>query len=626
MSGQTIRHRSDIDGLRAVAILPIVLFHAGVEQLSGGFIGVDIFFVISGFLISGILLRELGAGTYSLLDFYRRRVVRILPALLGMLLLVLAASLVLLMPSEIEKLGTASAATAAFVANIYLWKDVNYFADAAEARPLLHTWSLGVEEQFYIFFPPFLFLLFRLLRGHLTLAIAAVTLASLAVSAWASFRSPAIGFYLLPGRVWELGLGTLVALGAFPAVTALWLRQGLALAGAALILAGLVLITETATFPFPWALLPCVGTALLLAYGESTPVGRALSLAPMRWIGLISYSLYLWHWPLITFYRLIYGYTLRPADTVLLVAGSVLLGALSYYLLEQPFLRRFRTRGRSGAIVVAGGLAIVATIAVSLFVSTRADALRQLPAEAQRIADFDRYSGTPAEIAQFREGTCFASSTHNSYDTATCLIPAAGRPNAILIGDSHAAQLAQPLADRFPGYHWLQGTASGCLPTIRTTGTARCVDVIRKSYAAIEAGGVDQVVIAGRWRPRVVDELVETVRWLRGRGVALTVIGPVVEYDGSFPLLLARATMAGSPEAVVRLRLMERVTMDDHLRSMMQQAGARYYSLQQAECPAGRCKLLADDGTPVHFDYGHLTRAGANDLLAGLTLPPAAGR
>lgn len=288
-----MKHRYDIDGLRAVAVLPIVLFHAGVAAIQGGFIGVDIFFIISGFLITSIIMKELETGRFSILGFYRRRIVRIFPALFLLIGVVLLAGCLLMLPTEVDALGKSAAATAAFASNIYFWATADYFATSAELKPLLHTWSLGVEEQFYIFFPLLVVLLVRFARLALRWVILVLTVLSFGVSLYLASRNPDAGFYLLPSRAWELGLGALVALGAFPAVRSRRGRDALSLIGIALIVAGYVLIDSARPFPAPWALFPCLGTALLIAYGETAVTARVLEMPPMRWIGAISYSLYL---------------------------------------------------------------------------------------------------------------------------------------------------------------------------------------------------------------------------------------------------------------------------------------------------------------------------------------------
>jgi len=610
-------HRNDIDGLRAVAILPILLFHAGLTQMSGGFIGVDIFFVISGFLITSIIVREAKTGAFSLATFYKRRVVRIFPALFVTLALVLLAGCLLMLPSEVAPLGESAAAAGGFVSNIYFWKTADYFAGSADLKPLLHTWSLGVEEQFYIFYPLMIMFVLRFLKRWLALAIGLVTLGSFAVSLVLVVIGPNAAFYLLPSRAWELGIGGLVAVGAFPVLRGAWLRALAPLLGAVLIAAGLAFIRADSPFPAPWALLPCLGAALIIAYGEGSFVGRALSIQPLRWIGAISYSLYLLHWPIIAFYRLQTGISLTPVESSCLVAASIAAAALSYYLVEQPVLRRFRT-GPAGKILGVGTVALAAGLAASAVVAVNADNWRTYTPEAKRIMSYARYVGTEEHTYQYRPDRCFIESTsRRGFDRAFCLKHSPDKPNLVVLGDSHAAQYWRAIALRFPDKNVMQATASGCRPTLHTQGEKRCTDLVGYVLGDFLArGGADAVVLSGRWKDSDVANLVETVRFLKSKHIPVTVIGPTVEYDGEFPEILARALLQDGRGSVSTLRLTQPKTMDEKLGALMKAEGVPYVSEQNIECPADRCMAFAPGEVPFHFDYGHMPLSAARYVIS----------
>ena len=264
--------RADIQGLRAIAVIAVVLYHADGGLLPGGFVGVDIFFVISGFLISGILMNELDRGVYSLAGFYRRRVRRLFPALYVMLAVVLAGGSILLPPGALRELGHTAVTTVFFVSNFDFLKLSEYFAGNSQLKPLLHTWSLAVEEQFYIFFPPFLALLWWRWRKHFRLIILMVAVISLAVSAWAVRRHPSAAFYLAPSRVFELLIGVLVARAASVIVT---------------------------------------------------------------FLGDISYSLYLWHWPFLVFGRYFFAAPLTGPQAGVLILASMAAASVSWKFIEQ---------------------------------------------------------------------------------------------------------------------------------------------------------------------------------------------------------------------------------------------------------------------------------------------------
>ncbi|MEH3106949.1 MAG: acyltransferase family protein [Sphingomonas fennica] len=612
-----MKHRGDIDGLRAVAVLPIVLFHAGVSALQGGFVGVDVFFVISGFLITAIITREMAADRLSIGDFYHRRIVRIFPALVVLLAAVLLIGTQRLLTGELVGLARSAAAAMAFVSNIFFWTNADYFAGAAEAKPLLHTWSLGVEEQFYLFYPWLLLVLRRLAPRHVGPAVLAITLLSFAASLIVTARMPTTAFYLLPTRAWELGIGALVALGLAPRLASPAAREAAATAGLVLIAAAILFVRAVAGFPAPYAALPCFGAALVIAYGAETRIGALLALPPLRWIGAVSYSLYLWHWPIITFYRLETGMALNGAETVALVALSLLAAAVSYYLVEQPCLRRWR-QAPGRPVLVAGGAAVAAVAGAALLVDGGAAAIAQEPAAVARVAAYTDYRALPQYAYQFRKGPCFIGEGQ-AFDEAGCLRLDPARPDVLLLGDSHAAQYWRALALAFPHVNVMQATASGCRPVVRAEGAARCTELVdRVLRQAVRRPGTAGVVLAGRWQAGEADRLADTVRRLRRLGLPVTVIGPTVEYDGEMPQLLARAMLQQDMAGMAWLRTAGRDALDRRLARLVEGAGGTYLSEIAAECPAGRCRLLDREGGPYHFDYGHLTLAASRDIVARL--------
>src|SRR5207248_6169363 len=297
------KYRPEIDGLRALAILPVVLFHYRAPGFQGGFVGVDVFFVMSGYLITGLVQSEMQCGTFSLAQFYERRVRRIFPGLFAMLAVVSIAAYVLLFPADLVRYAQSLFATALFGANFEFWREAGYFDTFANQKPLLHLWSIAVEEQFYLLFPALLILLRHAAPRLRIAAVGFVFIASFALGAWGVGAAPVATFYLLPARAWELMLGALLALGAVPAFRTRMASETLAALGLVLIGASMFAFTPATPFPGPAALLPCAGAALVIhaADPQRTFVGRALGVRPLVFIGLISYSLYLWHWPVFVF-------------------------------------------------------------------------------------------------------------------------------------------------------------------------------------------------------------------------------------------------------------------------------------------------------------------------------------
>ena len=614
-----MQYRNDIAGLRALAVLPILLVHAGLDAIPGGFVGVDIFFVISGYLISRIILKEMDGDRFTLAGFYRRRALRILPALLALLVVVLAVGWWRLFPQDIRDLSWSAAATALSGSNLWFWRTVNYFGDA-ELTPLLHTWSRGVEEQFYIFYPLLLLALHRWLPKRIVPALWAIVAASLALAfAFTMTNKAAFAFYMLPTRAWELGLGALVATGGFPALTGR-IKAAAAWTGLALVIASLFVITEDSSFPAPWALLPCIGTALLIAYGEGGGTARLLSLAPMRFVGDISYSLYLWHWPVMSFWRFERGMTLDAGEMAATIALSFVLAILSYRLIERPFLDR--GRGWVTPRILWSALATMLAVAgAAALLAMQASSARIADPKIERILTYLDYDFSPEAKLQFKSGLCMADSINPRFDVARCATLRPDRPNVMILGDSHAGQVVQAIAERLPDVHVMQVNGSGCRPVWPTAGAKRCTEVMEIGFGMLPGEGrLDRVILSARWKQEEMAGVLRAVRHFRDRGVAVTVLGPSVEYDEPLPRLLARA-VARDDLAVARAgRAAGPMALDRLMAGPVRAAGATYISMQDLECPVGVCPLFAADGAPFHFDYGHYTLPASRQIVAALPL------
>lgn len=371
----SLNYRPDIDGLRTIAVVPVVLFHANVAGFTGGFVGVDIFFVISGFLITTIIHRELAEGRFSILRFYERRARRILPALFAVMVASLIAGWFILVPVDYDKMGQSIFSALLFVSNMWFWRNSGgYFDGATDYLPMLHTWSLAVEEQFYIFFPLLLMLLHKIGRRLLLPVIVLLVAGSLVVAIWATPRMPSAAFYLLPTRIWELGIGSLLALGLLPTAAPKALREAVGALGLVGVLAPVFVYDGSTVFPGLAALPPVLGAAALIWAGTAGPVlaSRLLALRPMVWIGLISYSLYLWHWPIMAFLRnRLFTVELEPMWQVATVLASFAAGWISWRFIERPFRVPVRAGGMgqgrifalSGAgMAVLGGLAVAVSL------------------------------------------------------------------------------------------------------------------------------------------------------------------------------------------------------------------------------------------------------------------------
>lgn len=334
-------YRRDIDGLRALAVLPVILFHAGFETFSGGFVGVDVFFVISGYLITTIILSELEQGKFSIVNFYERRARRILPVLFLVILVCIPFAWFWLLPSDMNDFSQSVAAVSLFVSNILFWRESGYFDTAGELKPLLHTWSLAVEEQYYVLFPLFLMLFWKLAKRWVFVTLGLVFVASLALAQWAAYAKPAAAFYLLPTRGWELLIGAFAAFYLSDANRKEFDRGFSEVGGwlgVALIFYAVFTYNKTTPFPGLYALVPTLGTVLIILFStQQTTVGKFVGNKAFVGIGLISYSTYLWHQPLFAFCRHISMADPSPILFSILIFLTLLLAYLSWLYVETPF-------------------------------------------------------------------------------------------------------------------------------------------------------------------------------------------------------------------------------------------------------------------------------------------------
>ena len=643
--GAFLKHRSDIDGLRAVAVLPVLTYHAGFSQTPGGFVGVDVFFVISGFLITGIVAGELGRGQgLSLAGFYERRIRRIFPALFAMLAVTTLAVSLLLTPGEVVRYAGTLISAIFSVSNVQFWLGTNYFDAGAHEMPLLHTWSLAVEEQFYLMMPLALAWLWS--RAKTTdngaapdaapgvprgvrLGLALVAAVSFAWGCWGAFFQPSASFYLLHTRAWELALGALLAVGAVPLIHNRWVREVLAVAGLLAIAAAVVLYNAETPFPGFAALAPCLGAAAILHAGAyrnapQTWTARLLALPPMVFFGLISYSLYLWHWPVIVLQRASFflGEGLDPKlEKLLLVAVSIALAWISWRFVERPFRNRHWLSRR--AVFVWGGVAMAAMTAVALLLIAAGGFPGRMSEQANRDAGYLAQDGS----LTMRDPACMAGiGLRSEVDAARCLTIDPGKVNLLLLGDSHAAHLWAGLHRALPEANILQASAGGCRPTWPSdSGDRICRDHLQRIFENWLPGHrPDAVILAARWEPKDIKALVATLDLLRERGVPVILIGPVPRYDQALPRLLINAQTRADPGLPARHLMAIAPAADRRLAAVAAERALPYVSLYQQLCPAGEpCLTRTPGGAPMQYDGGHLTLEGS--LALGDLLAPSLG-
>lgn len=615
-----IDYRSDVEGLRAVAVLSVVAYHLDGGWLPGGFVGVDIFFVISGYLITALLLRRISMQRYSIANFYAARVRRIFPALFVVLAASTGACYLALPPQDALEFGRTLRSTALFYSNIEFSRQTGYFDGAAELKPLLHTWSLAVEEQFYLLFPPLLAVAATRLRPMLQAVLVGCAVLSLALSVHWAAKYPTLGFYSSFSRAHELLIGAWIA-AASPHIARPALCHGLSLVGVALLAGPLLLYSSQIPFPGAYALLPCLGAALLIVTGSGhrTLAARALSLPPMRFVGAISYSLYLWHWPVIVFSR--HALQREPAlvEKGLLFALMIALAALSWRFVERP-ARSTRLPVRS--ILALGGAAMLVTVAVSASV------------EVSRGFDhrFDQRSKDYFAAARDfnpRRSECHASDATPLEYAASCVFGAEGqaaRPVIAVWADSHGAELAPALGAALTLDHMpvAEITYSSCPPTIgfAPPKIAGCVKHNNRTLQAIASdSGIHAVVLVAHYgfyathdAAGLLSGLENSIRSLRVAGKQVVVVAPVPTYDYPVPQALGmRALWKPGEEQHGKLRSQHEhkyALVLNGLRAMQSRIDFTIYDPADFLCATGTC-MTTISGQSLYFDSHHLSMTGA---------------
>lgn len=617
-------YKPEIDGLRAIAVLSVLLFHLGVPVVDGGFSGVDIFFVISGYLITSILMRDLNEGSFSIATFYRRRALRILPALSLVLVVTLILGREVLLPSEMATLGQSIIAALLFASNIFFWSELDYFTPDAKENPLLHTWSLGVEEQFYILVPILLWLLFRYARRWLVPLFALSVVISFGLAAYAVEPMPRASFYLLPTRYWELGVGSLLAMLSTRFTATGLLAHGLGALGLALVGAGIFWLTSDSIFPGPWASLPVFGAAALIAAGGQSFTGRLLSLAGPVWIGKISYSLYLWHWPLIVLWKLRTDPTLSALEMLCIGLLSIVLAALSTRFVEQPF--RHLPKTLTNARVLWPSLAVlVLGSGIGWGLSQMPQALRSYPAQVVALDGYADYFDQPEFRSRWQYHRCHLdprSGGFRAFDAENCLTQDA-RPTVLVFGDSHAAHIWRGLAEARPDLNVIQASSTNCRPLPTHAPNTFCGRLSRFIYDDwLPTHQPEMVILSGVWRDKELPALSEGIHTIQAAGVPqVVVLGDTVTYEAKLPKILARRALFEDNEQQ-KLQAHLRAgqwARNSHLREVVETANAKYIDLLAMICPKGpqSCQAWVDE-VPLLFDSNHYTAEAAEKLGANI--------
>ncbi|WP_162683483.1 acyltransferase family protein [Rhodobacteraceae bacterium DSL-40] len=650
MSEEKLKYRPEIDGLRAISVISVIIFHAGFSAPRGGFLGVDIFFVISGFLITTIIINDLDSGGFSFLKFYERRARRILPALIVVTLCCLPFAWLWLLPEDMKNFSQSLVGVATFTSNVIFWRETGYFDTAADLKPMLHTWSLAVEEQYYIIFPIIMILIFRLGRRFASASLIAMFVVSLAGAEWAAYNAPSANFYLLPTRGWELLIGSFSALYLHNRRRRSRHRIPAAIAEIfGLLMIGIALFVYTKDTPHPsaYTLLPTLGAALIIIFSRpGSPVQRILGSRLLAGIGLISYSLYLWHFPVFAFYR--YRTSSEPSEGpwLVLIAAIVALSYLSWKYVETPFRNRQRIPRR---VVFAGSVVSLAAIAVLGGGGQLTHGYAFRP-QMQAVA-----INTPT----VRMVNCFNAGMRNISQIEAGDICTVGGSNihTAIIGDSHAGALIDAIGDMGKGEgagFWTFSDAY-CAPAIgfvlNKYGSG-CDAKRRASFEKIvENKDVSNVILVANWgiytqgwrdklspsaatldgvryedtsrNPELLKKaLDDTVAYLKANGKNVYIVGPVPEFPAQvYPFVeksnLFRRPINPDDLAVTRSDYDKRNA--EAFAILSQINGVHLIPIQDLFCDSKMCRAISGTGTPLFSDTNHVNRTGA-DMVAALVL------
>jgi peptidoglycan/LPS O-acetylase OafA/YrhL len=618
------KYRPDIDGLRALAILPVIIFHAGLG-CPGGFIGVDIFFVISGFLIASLILKEIDDGSFSLVMFWERRIRRILPALFVVVVATLAAGWFLYLPEDFDLMAKSVVALALLMSNFFFWKHTGYFSAGLDTKPLLHTWSLAVEEQFYVLFPLLLIFLARHKRFPIARILFCLAVGSFALSVAGCYSRPDATFYLLPTRAWELMIGAfLAAMPARPFAKA-WLNQTAALSGLALIVYSIFCYTRKTRFPGLAAMPPCLGAALIIfsGGGKRTLISRVLALRPVVFIGLISYPLYLWHWPLLAFSEYDSVATQSWQLRVALLLASAALAVASWKWIETPFRTRSLCPRRPRLFALAGGsmlalLVIGGGIHLHHGIPSRLSA-KVLMLDGYRSHYAFRNEITPQQAAAGKFAELGAQSTNQPIEI-------------LLWGDSHAMAVASALDELCRRYsvRGVAATHSSTAPILGYNSHYNQASLHENSLAFAQSvvefiaqRHVKTVIMAAHWRmygpPDLVDsKLASTVRTLIASGASVYVLKDVPVPDFDVPRAAALTVMHHGD--LTRLATPPEKYADDNyyyesILSRASRLGATVLDTPQYLLNRNGSYDVIRDDKVLYWDTSHLTVEGAKLLL-----------
>jgi peptidoglycan/LPS O-acetylase OafA/YrhL len=634
-----MKYRAEIDGLRAIAVLPVILFHAGFHFFSGGFVGVDVFFVISGYLITTIILTEMEQQSFSIVNFYERRARRILPVLFVIMMLCIPFAYYLLLPTDMDDFSQSLVAVSFFSSNILFWQESGYWGAANELKPLLHTWSLAVEEQFYLFFPVFLIFMWRFPKRWILGSFLMIAVISFLLSEWAVHNSPTANFFLLPTRLWELGIGASIAFyflyrkkTVHDLLEHKILKEVGGLLGLSMILFSVFFYSESTPFPSSYALVPTIGTGLIILFSSTgTIAGKILANRFLVGIGLVSYSAYLWHQPLFAFARHASPLKSEQYVFVLLIIATFVLSYLSWRFIEAPFRNKKKfSRTNIFSFALAGSIFFITFGLYGHYTN-----------------GFDsRKTATGIPLIKFSNAlrTNSGLSKDCTLENLSDKCQIGKEPEVLLWGDSHAQHLATGLKSSATNRDFIQITMSSCRPFIglailgkitpdaldRTQSWAiNCVENNDKVLAWLASKeSIEYVILASPYSftpyvyyegdvVKTADDVVikaflKTINEIRKLGKKPIVISPVPNNGSDIGRCSARALILNKDAGMCDFSTSDfsEYTKSSYHTTDLVKGIAPVFNLKGFICKDKQCDVIIDN-IILYRDIGHLTKDGS---------------
>lgn len=604
--------RHDIQGLRAFAVLAVLFYHIAPTRLIGGFIGVDIFFVISGYLIIGKIDRQIRDGNFSFITFYNNRFSRLTPAYLLVISVTVLIAYLVMLPGEYFSFLKSAVATFFYVSNFWFYGDSGYFDTTLISSPLLHTWSLSVEEQFYLFIPIFLLLTAKL-TNKTTVILWLTMLVSFIACVYMTRHNESLAFYMAPFRFWQFLLGAVVALSFSGFIISRVFREILVFLCIA-ILIGCCFFMSSDEFPGWKALLPTLATTIIIAVSRKGDLSYWSLGNPLAvYIGNISYSLYLWHWPIIVFIIMHVNSTPGWQYKLTIIALSFTLAILTYFFIEKPFRSKLKLKSIFKNYFGYGAFLSLFCIIIFSSYNLKINSISELRSKYASYLNYKLDNNMPS--------SCFITSSNNNfsyYDKKKCINYVYGEKNYLLLGDSHANHWYQAMKENFKDENLSEVAASGCKPLLNSSGAKRCIDMMEWVYDThLKEVRYDKIFISARWVQSDADNLSKTLDKILPLAGEVVVMGPIVEYRVPLPRLLAKADTL---DEVYDFSNYNAIKKTDMLIKKATGYSATYVSVLDAICRNKYDCELTSGAVPLQIDYGHLTLEGARKIIKNMKI------